>query len=400
MSRVVTVVGALWGDEGKGKFVDYMCKEVEADVAVRYSGGSNAGHTIKLKDGKSMTFRLLPTGSVRPGVKAVLGSGMVIDPDVLVEEIEKAKEINPEFDLLIDFRAHIILPSHREVDSRREVARENKIGTTKSGIGVAYSDKANRVGMRMVELLRSAESAFEETTKLAKEIHGSEDIVSLERVEKWKDKLSKYIGDGSRFINDEIDNGKNIVFAGAQGAMLDIDYGTYPFVTSTTCLPCGVGSGAGVDPRKVGEVIGVVKAYCTRIGEGTFPTEIFNQDTVDIIRKKGNEYEHGVYIDRPRRIGWLDAEALELSARVGGYDWLAVTMLDILGELDEICIPGRSVFSGWDTNIGNAESVHDLPVSLLRYLSEIEDIAGCRVGFISTGSRTDQVIDIRGLHAW
>lgn len=198
-------------------------------------------------------------------------------------------------------------------------------------------------------------------------------------------------------VNGVIDDGGSVVFAGAQGALLDIDFGTYPFVTSTSCLPAGVGSGAGVDPRKVDQVIGVVKAYTTRIGAGDFPTEIHDRAIADFIREEGNEYEHGVYIERDRRIGWIDPEALQLSAMVGNYDYLAVTMLDVIGKLDEIVIPGVGIMPGWEQDISDITDHQDLPISLMHYLFEIQRIADIPIGFISTGPRTDQVIDVRGV---
>lgn len=399
MSEVVTVVGALWGDEGKGKFVNFMCQEVEADIAVRYSGGANAGHNIVLPSGERYTFRLLPTGSVTPGVVAVLGAGMVIDPQTLVEEIKVVKKHNPEFHLVIDFRAHMIFPFHRTTDAKRESLRKEQIGTTHSGIGTAFADKANRVGMRMEDLLLEPEEILAKVTSLAEQ-HGSSNRPILRDIKKLRRELYDYIADGAKYINRQIEAGKSVVFAGAQGFMLDVDYGTYPFVTSTSCLPSGVGSGAGVDPRKVDQIIGVVKAYCTRIGEGPFPTEI-SGDTAETIRTLGNEYEHGVYINRPRRIGWLDLKYLELSCLVGGYDFLAVTMLDVVGQLDKIHLPGIGWFDGWDcSKLGDAEDTSDLPPELLKYLGAIEAVAGVPIGLISTGPGNEQVIDVRGRKIW
>lgn len=400
MLNTATVVGAFWGDEGKGKFVDYICRDVEADVAVRFAGGSNAGHTIKHPGEEAITMRLLPTGGSRPGTLSVIGAGVVIDPDILIREIDTMKEINPDFDLVVDYRAHIVLPSHRELDTRKERARGAQIGTTRSGIGPTYADKANRVGIRIGDLTGDLDELYDKARLLATGIHHSTNIVSRDQIQQWSRKLSEFIGDGSRVVNGVIDDGGSVVFAGAQGALLDIDFGTYPFVTSTSCLPSGIGSGAGVDPRKVSEVVGVVKAYCTRIGAGDFPTEIHDEEVASIIREAGNEYEHGVHIDRPRRIGWLDPEALELSARVGNYDWLAITMLDVIGRLDEIEIPGVGIMPGWDCNIGGIDSPDELPVGLLRYLDEIERISGCRVGYISVGADTSQVIDVRGRYLW
>lgn len=397
MIKTATVVGAFWGDEGKGKFVDFMTRDLNADMAVRFSGGSNAGHTIWTDDGEKITFRTLPTGSIRPGTRSVLGAGMVIDPDILVEEIAMAKEINPDFDLVIDKRAHLVLDCHRHADEGNERLRTAQIGTTRSGIGPTYADKASRIGFRMEDLLRGIDEVTLGMEELSRGKHGLQKAIDKKRVLKWMEILRPYIGDGALEANRAVDTYKSVVFAGAQGAMLDIDYGTYPFVTSTSCLPSGVGSGAGVDPRKVNQVIGVVKAYTTRIGAGDFPTEIHDRAIADFIREEGNEYEHGVYIERDRRIGWIDPEALQLSAMVGNYDYLAVTMLDVIGKLDEIVIPGVGIMPGWEQDISDITDHQDLPISLMHYLFEIQRIANIPIGFISTGPRTDQVIDVRGV---
>ena len=397
MVKVYTVVGALWGDEGKGKFVNYLCNRNNADIAVRFNGGSNAGHCIHTEEFGTVMFRTLPTGSTRPGTTAVLGNGMVIDPEFLLKEIKVVRAINPDFKLLVDKRAHLVLPIHQKADGNQDDERKQSIGTTRSGNGPAYSDKAFRAGVRVQDLYRlNWELDNMLSAVVMRNGGGVEDLRELEKLSrKWREELSDYVGDGSAHVNDAISEGATVVFAGAQGVLLDIDHGDYPFVTSSNCIPAAVGTGAGVDPRRVDDVVGVVKAYSTRIGEGPLPTEIRDEEVAEHIRRQGNEYEIGVHIHRPRRIGWLDAEGLRRSARVCNYDYLAITLLDALNGLERIEIPGVGTMPGWNADISKAKSMDDLPTSMCEYISEVENIAGCRVGLVSTGPHTDQVIDLR-----
>ena len=390
MGNVIAVIGAQWGDEGKGKIVDYLAKDCK--IAVRFNGGNNAGHSVETEDGTRRKVHLLPSSAFRDGAVCVLANGMVISPDVLLQEIEKVMEVNANLTVLVDGRAHVLTTEHISRDVSEETLRKVSIGTTKSGNGPAYSDKAARSGTRICDLAYYSKSI--------------------------RDRMGYMLVDGSRYLNAAIDSGEGIIFAGAHGTMLDIDHGTYPYVTSSNCITSAIGTGAGVDPRRLTNVVGVVKAYSTRIGAGPFPTEM-DEVQATLIREKGREF--GTTTGRPRRIGWLDGPALGHAMRVNQFDYLAVTMLDVLSVVDEIkvCVaygdrdnqygmhPSSEIHSGarciyytvpgWPgEDLSQYRTYRDLPANVKDYLGFIESIAGARVGLISVGPRRDQIIDRRG----
>ncbi len=337
---VVIVVGVQWGDEGKGKIVDLLTEK--ARLVVRWAGGANAGHTLVV-DGKKYVTRLIPSGVLREGVTCVLGEGMVIDPAVLVDEIRTFKAqgfIAAGRDLVVAERAHLTLPHHLEIDRLRE-ERPGGIGTTKKGIGPSYESKAARVGVRVGDLLRPDRFRARVealTTALApyiRELGGSAPSVA-EVTKKYLalgEELRPFVGDASRIVHDAVVRRDNVLFEGAQGVMLDIDHGTYPFVTSSSTTAGGACAGLGIGPTKIDRVLGVAKGYATRVGAGPFPTEL-NEEVGELLRKRGNEF--GSVTGRPRRCGWMDVAAVRLAIRLSGIEAIALTKLDVMAGLDRV----------------------------------------------------------------
>ncbi len=418
----VTVVGSQWGDEGKGKISDFLAER--ADIIVRYQGGPNAGHTVVIEE---ETYKLhhLPSGVFHRGKICILGNGMVIDPLALQAELQSLKKrgISPGR-MYISDRAHLIMAYHKVLDELEEKEREGtQIGTTLRGIGPAYVDKVYRIGLRFGDLIDE-----EELKKKIREILLVKNRIlrqlyqhpgfSPEEIEKAYfsvfQQLRPYIADTSALLAGEIQKGARVLFEGAQGTMLDLDHGTYPFVTSSNPIASCASSGAGVGPDVVANVLGITKAYTTRVGEGPFPTELKNK-VGDYIREKGREY--GTTTGRPRRTGWLDGVALKSACRINGFRSLAVTLLDVLSGLDEVCIatayrcgdkilehfpsqahmlekctPVYRVFKGWDADVAEARSLEDLPLEAVEYLRGLEEILQVKVSLVSVGPRRDQTI--------
>ena len=420
-SKVDVVLGTFYGDEGKGKIIDYL--STKSDVAVRCSGGNNAGHTIEA-DGKKFAFHLVPSGILNKGTLAIIGNGVVIDPRVLIEEMDNLKENGYSIEnLRISDKAHIILPYHVEMDKLLEENRgNNKIGTTARGIGPAYCDKFERSGIRAEDLICDR---FEEllTTNINNknkifELYGHEKIDLEKTVNEYKEYvkiLKPYITDTITLIHDLLDNGKKILCEGAQATLLDIDFGSYPYVTSSNPSIGGVCTGTGVSPRDIGEVYGVLKAYSSRVGEGPYVTEQ-NNEIGDTIRELGHEY--GATTKRPRRCGWLDLVALKYAIRLNGITGLAINHVDTIGKLDKfkLCVAynyngkettnfstntdflnnSTAIYEEFEGNFGdisNCKTFDELPENAKVYLKRIEEYTGVPVKFIGTGAgRNDMIV--------
>ena len=421
MSTVV-IMGSQWGDEGKGKIVDYLAEQ--ADGVVRYQGGSNAGHTVVVND-ISYKLQLLPSGILYPGKLCIVGNGVVIDPAHIIKEIKGMQEKGIDTSSLrISNRAHVVFPWHMAQDELEEEAKgENKIGTTKKGIGPCYMDKNARVGLRICDLMDAEDfpaalkRALEQKNRYLKEAYGHpgfdyEEI--LKNYQGYAEFLRSFVTDTSEELNDAIDAGKRIVFEGAQATLLDLDHGTYPYVTSSHPIAGGACIGSGVGPRKIKKVVGVVKAYTTRVGAGPFPTELLDE-TGDFLRNEGHEY--GTVTGRPRRCGWLDAMVVRYAGRVSGMDYLAITRLDILDKLPKIqmCVgyvrngevvkgmpaslkelalvePVYEEFEGWQTTTCGIRKYEDLPEQAKTYLARLAEVAGVPVGIVSIGPGRDQTM--------
>lgn len=419
-SKVDVVLGTFYGDEGKGKIIDYLGSN--ADIAVRCSGGNNAGHTIEV-DGIKFAFHLIPSGILNKGTIAVIGNGVVVDPKVLIEEMENLKEHGYSADnLRISDKAHIILPYHVEMDKLLEENRgNNKIGTTARGIGPAYCDKYERCGIRAEDLISDR---FEELLTIninnknkIFEMYGHE-TVDLEKTladyKEYAKILKPYITDTVTLIHNALDEGKKVICEGAQATLLDIDFGSYPFVTSSNPSIGGVCTGSGVGARDIGEVYGVLKAYSSRVGAGPYVTEQ-NNEIGDTIRELGHEY--GTTTKRPRRCGWLDLVALKYAVRLNGITGLAVNHVDTIGKLDNIklCVAyncngkettdfstnvdflnnSYAVYEDFDGNFGdisNCKSFEKLPDNAKKYLRKIEEFTGVPVKFIGTGAGREDMI--------
>ncbi len=419
-SKVDVVLGTFYGDEGKGKIIDYLGSN--ADIAVRCSGGNNAGHTIEV-DGIKFAFHLIPSGILNKGTIAVIGNGVVVDPKVLIEEMENLKEHGYSADnLRISDKAHIILPYHVEMDKLLEENRgNNKIGTTARGIGPAYCDKYERCGIRAEDLISNR---FEELLTIninnknkIFEMYGHE-TVDLEKTladyKEYAKILKPYITDTVTLIHNALDEGKKVICEGAQATLLDIDFGSYPFVTSSNPSIGGVCTGSGVGARDIGEVYGVLKAYSSRVGAGPYVTEQ-NNEIGDTIRELGHEY--GTTTKRPRRCGWLDLVALKYAVRLNGITGLAVNHVDTIGKLDNIklCVAyncngkettdfstnvdflnnSYAVYEDFDGNFGdisNCKSFEELPDNAKKYLRKIEEFTGVPVKFIGTGAGRENMI--------
>lgn len=422
---VVAVVGSQWGDEGKGKMTDYLSQS--ADMTVRSNGGNNAGHTIAF-GGKTFKMRLIPSGIFEAKKETVIGNGVVINPEVLLDEIKYLEDNGINTDkLAISNRAHIVMPYDILQDVYQEEAKgANKVGTTKNGIGPTYMDKASRIGIRMCDLLEK--DTFEEKLRfnlneknaLFVNVYGKEALKFEDIFEKyWKlgQELKKYVTDTSVIVNDAIDNDDKVLFEGAQGVMLDIDQGTYPFVTSSNTVTGGIATGIGIGPSKVDTVIGICKAYTTRVGAGPFPTELLDE-TGNYIRETGHEY--GTVTGRPRRVGWFDSVALRHSKRVAGIDALSLNLLDVFSglktvkiavayELDgqkidyypaslkelERCKPIYEELPGWNEDITKVTKLEDLPENACHFLSRVSELVGVPLVTVSVGPDREQTIVLK-----
>ena len=423
MSTLV-VVGSQWGDEGKGKITDYLAQE--ADVVVRSQGGNNAGHTINF-DGEKFALRSIPSGIFNPKIKNVMANGMVINPKQALEELAglEARGIK-DYQLFISNRAHIVLPYHEMLDGAFEQFKgDKKIGTTKRGIGPAYADKANRIGIRMCDLIDP--EIFKNALKSSLTIKNMElkmlglselkfDDIYNEYVEYGK-KLKKYVCDTSLLLEEEIEKGSKILFEGAQGVMLCLDHGTYPYVTSSSPTGASVPLNAGIAPRYIDNVLGICKAYTTRVGEGPFPTEI-HDELADYIRERGHEY--GTVTKRPRRVGYLDCVALNYARRVSGINYLSLMLFDVLSGIKKlkICyayeLDGKVIntmpatleelyrvkplyveMDGWDEDITHVTSFDELPENAKKYLRKIEELTKSEVVIFSVGPDRKQTIRLK-----
>jgi adenylosuccinate synthase len=420
-------LGAQWGDEGKGKIVDLFSDRF--DMVVRYQGGHNAGHTVRIGD-KTFVLKLIPSGILRPGKQAIIGNGLVVDPGALIDEIDtlEAAGIEVSRQLSISNRAHVIFPFHRMMEKMSEDRPGRiSIGTTSRGIGPCYEDKIGRRGIRMADLLDRETFAAQydflvdekEIIARALDIHEQMDFAGIRaQYEEYAERLRPMVCDTSRLINNAMAQGKWVMFEGAQATMLDIDHGTYPFVTSSSATAGGLCTGAGVAPTRINGVIGVSKAYITRVGGGPFPTEIHGE-AGERIREIGHEF--GAVTGRPRRCGWFDAPLLRYTAMINGFDSMVVTKLDVLDHLDEIpvCVEYRRCgatladmpatareietiepvyerLPGWSTPTAGISRYEELPAKAREYLEFLETRTGVEVGCISTGPERNQTIVRRG----
>lgn len=418
------VVGAQWGDEGKGKIVDLLSEHTE--IVARYQGGANAGHTVEIGDNQYILHQI-PSGIFHPHVTCVIGTGVVIDPVALMNEIHaiEAAGISIKGRLKISHEAHLIMPYHKLLDSLREQGSQ-KIGTTGRGIGPAYIDKATRIGVRIVDLLdrptltERLRRNIEEKNLVLRKMYGAEeldvDLIISEYIA-FDEKIDEYITDTTFYLNSAIREGKHILCEGAQGALLDLDHGTYPYVTSSNPTSGGACTGLGIPPTSITSVLGVVKAYCTRVGNGPFPTEQANE-IGEKLRREGNEY--GSTTGRPRRCGWYDAVAMRYSAMINGIQSLAIMKLDVLNAFDEIFLcteyeyEGKRLktfptdlrilnsmkltyqkFPGWRTDITSAKSFSDLPREARTYITALSEITGVPVEFVSVGPKRNQSIQMK-----
>ena len=424
-AKTAVILGAQWGDEGKGKIVDVLSGNFA--VVARYAGGHNAGHTVIIK-GQKFILQLVPCGVLRPDCQAVIGNGVVLDPMAFLSEIDKLKSLGVDVhgQLFISNRAQVILPYHRMIELASESAPgRQKIGTTSRGIGPAYEDKMHRSGLRVVDLLNTKilkkhiENACNEKNAIAHALFGSEPIDSARMYDDYAaaaERIRPFVTDTAVLLNDAIDAGKSVMFEGAQGTLLDIDHGTYPFVTSSSATAGGAVTGTGVGPTNIGTVIGVTKAYVTRVGEGPFPTELDNAEG-ELLRKRGAEF--GAVTGRPRRCGWLDLPLLRYSNRINGTEWLVVTKMDVLDAFAEIPVctsykidgkvtdvipadvqgiesiePQYTKLKGWHTSTEGISKFEDLPAEAQAYLRFIEKESGAKTGMVSTGPDRDQTMDL------
>jgi len=420
----IVIVGTQWGDEGKGKIVDLLTQY--AHMVVRFQGGNNAGHTVLLK-GEKFIFHLMPSGILYADKKCIIGNGVVVDPAVLIEEIEEVKKrgyLGDDSQLMISEQAHLILPYHRKIDVARE--RIFKIGTTGRGIGPAYEDKVTRYGIRMVDLIdgevfrRKLETALVQKniylTQVLKE-EPFEFSKIFEEFLQYKKRLERYVRDTSLAIYEAIQKKKNVVFEGAQGALLDLDHGTYPYVTSSNTVAGNACVGSGVGPTMIDSVMGVAKAYTTRVGEGPFPTEL-SDPVGDKIRATGGEY--GATTGRPRRVGWFDANIVRHSVRMSDIRKMTITKLDVLSGFEKIkicvgyrlngkvietvpsnldllnrCEPVYEELDGWKAEIKEGKDLSDLPGNAQRYLRRLEELIGAKIEMVSVGSERNETLGVR-----
>jgi len=426
MARTLVVVGAQWGDEGKGKIVDMLTPGV--NIVVRYQGGSNAGHTV-IVGGEKTVFHLIPSGILHPDVTCIIGDGVVVDPEVLLKEINvlKAKGIFKPENLLISKNAHLVMPYHKKLDVARERLRaEKKIGTTGRGIGPAYEDKVLRCGIKCGDLLNDEDFRVKLKTNLMEKNHYITTILHEDGFEMHQiyhnyialaAVIGEHIANTSKIINDAIDGGRKVLFEGAQGTLLDVDHGTYPFVTSSNTIAGGACTGTGVGPTKIDRVIGITKAYTTRVGEGPFPTELSGAEEARL-RERGLEF--GATTGRPRRCGWFDAVAVRYAVRVNGLDGMAITKLDVLDNLDTIkictgytyggvtiddfpseasilsrCAPIYETVKGWKSPTSAIREFAKLPQKAQAYIRRLEELTGVDAWIVSVGATRDETIVIK-----
>ncbi|TYP57438.1 adenylosuccinate synthase [Thermosediminibacter litoriperuensis] len=421
----VVVIGTQWGDEGKGRIVDYLAQR--ADIVVRYQGGNNAGHTVEVGDVK-YKLHLIPSGILHPGKICIIGNGMVVDPLALIDEIRylEGHGIDVKSHLRISDRAHVIMPYHKLLDGLIEDKKgEYQLGTTRRGIGPAYVDKAERMGIRMCDLMdpevfeEKLDLNLEGKNLLLEKVYAAEGLEKgpiLETYLKAAEELRGMVCDTTAVIYEGARAGKRILYEGAQGTLLDVDLGTYPYVTSSHPIAGGVCIGAGIGPTMIDGVVGVVKAYTTRVGKGPFPTEL-SDFTGDYIRERG--FEYGTTTGRPRRCGWLDAVMLKYAVRVNGLSYLAITKLDTLGGLEKVkictayeyngeviddfpaslkvlgeCRPVYEELHGWDADVSNITEYDRLPANLLKFVERIKELTGVDICFISVGPKRSQGFEL------
>ncbi|MBW7858759.1 MAG: adenylosuccinate synthase [Leptonema sp. (in: Bacteria)] len=415
------VVGSQWGDEGKAKVIDYLSENI--DVIVRYQGGANAGHTVVV-DNRKFVFHLIPSGILYPNAICVLGNGVVIDPDAFIGELESLERegVNPSGRILISDGSHIVLPQHRLIDDARErIAGGNKIGTTKRGIGFCYADKVSRSGLRIGDLYENLSQRLsyiiEFKNRELKDLYGLPPIPYddlLEELEEFRERIKPMVANTVVYLNDALKNGKTVLLEGAQGTGLDIDFGTYPYVTSSNTTTGGALAGSGISWQHLKHVYGISKAYVTRVGEGPFPTELQGEEA-ERLRQAGHEF--GATTGRPRRCGWFDAELIRHAVRVNGLTGLVLTKIDILSEYQEIPIaigyrrageklngfptlglervePIYENLPGWKTDISGARKFNDLPKNCQDYIHRLEELVGVPICFVSVGPNREQTIKL------
>lgn len=418
----IVLIGAQWGDEGKGKITDLLADQM--DVVVRYQGGDNAGHTV-IDGDNEFRFHLIPSGILYPHITCIVGNGVVVNPKVLIGELDglEAKGVDTS-KFLVSCNAHLVMPYHLVIDGARELKLgKSNIGTTRKGIGPAYGDKMSRLGLRVQDMLdmkifvEKLRVALEEKNELLTKIYEMEPFEADQIISdyaSYADRLKAHIDDTALTINRYLDEGKNVFLEGAQGTLLDIDHGTYPFVTSSSPVAGGACVGAGIGPKRIDRVIGVVKAYVTRVGSGPFPTELADR-VGDLIREKGGEY--GTTTGRPRRCGWFDAVILRYANMVNGLTEIALTKLDVLSQFDriKICVgyeyegerfdsfpPHQTIVhkatpiylevEGWEESLTDIERYEDLPKAAQSYLEMIEELGGVKIKMISVGPKRKQII--------
>ncbi|MDV2989500.1 MAG: adenylosuccinate synthase [Dehalogenimonas sp.] len=424
---VTVIVGAQWGDEGKGKVIDMLAER--ADAVVRFSGGDNAGHTV-MNPGGTFKLHLVPSGVFYPDCTCVIGNGVVVNPEIFVSERQMLNSRNVSTDnVFISDRAHLVMPYHLQLDALEEAARGNKsLGTTLRGIGPAFADKVARMGIRAGDLLDAdvlrtrLEYVLEYKNKILTKLYG-EAPIDIEKLYdlscSYAEQLRANIRETSSLLNDMVDDGKAVILEGAQGALLDTDFGTYPYATSSSPLSAGGCLGAGIGPTRIDQVLGVFKAYCSRVGAGPFPTELV--DAVgDRIRDLGHEY--GTTTGRPRRIGWFDGVAARFSARINGMTDMAVTRLDILDSFDEVkvctayrlngdtltdfpaepgllnkCSPVYETLPGWKQTTTGITRLDKLPKEARSFINRLEELSGCPAAYVCIGPVRDQTIELRAL---
>jgi adenylosuccinate synthase len=420
---VTVVIGSQWGDEGKGKIVDLLSSEV--DVVARYQGGANAGHTICWED-RTFVLHLVPSGIFHEGVVCVIGNGVVIDPVAVMEEIETIKSLGFSVDgrLLISHNAHLIMPYHKRIEAAIEQARDaGAIGTTGRGIGPAYVDKFARTGIRVVDLLdrdvlrKKLTTSIQEKNAILKKVYGAEELNVDNIIEEYVEfdkRIDPYVTDTTAYLNASLRDGKRVLAEGAQGSLLDVDFGTYPFVTSSHPSVGGCCTGLGVPPTAIDRVIGIVKAYSTRVGNGPFPTEL-DDETGVALRSVGHEF--GATTGRPRRCGWLDLVALKYTGTINGFTELAITKLDVLSGLDKLAVctgyryngktskrfpsdlkslsavePVYEFLPGWTEDVTEITNVDELPANAQAYLRFVQEYLETPIRLISTGPKRSQTI--------
>jgi adenylosuccinate synthase len=418
------VIGTQWGDEGKGKYIDMLAQN--SDFVVRFSGGNNAGHTI-VANGVKYALHLIPSGILHGGKTCIIGNGVVVDPAVLLKEMSSLNDKGVSTDnLLVSDRAHVIMPYHKELDELQEKFRgSNSLGTTKRGIGPAYADKTERCGIRMCDFIdtdafaEKVRSNLEVKNLIIEKVYGGKGFDADQIIAEYSEyarQLKKHVTDTNNVLFNAIESDKNILFEGAQATFLDLDFGTYPFVTSSNPVAGGVCTGAGIGPVYIDEVYGVLKAYTSRVGAGPFPTEQDNE-IGNTIRELG--WEYGTTTGRPRRCGWLDMVMIRYAAKVNGLTGLAINHVDTIGKLDKIklcraykkdgmeinhfpsslkeltkCEPVYEEFDSWKEDISDAKSFEALPANAKKYLGRIEELAGVKIRFIGVGKDREQTITV------